>query len=270
MGRTMRRSSARSGWLTRRRASGGSAGCSFETYPWMASACQSGWPMGHVRVRRRSSRPSRCARSLLWRVSGRPTPTDRSVNGATVSWPMKSCGVASSNRSRRGMPGGCSKEADLKPHLIRHWLTPPADEPPEERDERIADVCATSREAPARVAAGERIISTDEMTGVQALERAAPGLPLRPGQVERREFEYIRHGTLSFMINFDVVTGEVICPSVGPTRTEDDFLPHIRCNVETDPSVTQCHVVSCNLNTHCAVIIMRYATEVSGIRDDLG
>jgi len=66
------------------------------------------------------------------------------------------------------------------------------------------------REALARVALGERVISTDEMTGVQALERAAPGLPLRPGKVERREFEYIRHGTLSFIINFDVVSGKVI------------------------------------------------------------
>ena len=65
-----------------------------------------------------------------------------------------------------------------------------------------------------RVATGQRVISTDEMTGVQALERAAPGLPLRPGKVERREFEYIRHGKLSFMINFDVVSGKVICPSV--------------------------------------------------------
>ena len=145
---------------------------------------------------------------------------------------MRSCGVASLSRSRRGMPGGCSKEADLKPHLIRYWLTPAADEPPEERDERIADVCGLYREAPARVAAGERIISTDEMTGVQALERAAAGLPLRPGKVERREFEYVRHGTLSFMINFDVVSGEVICPSIGPTRTEVDFLAHIRCTVE--------------------------------------
>src|SRR5205085_3283383 len=105
---------------------------------------------------------------------------------------------------------------------------PPApDEPAEERDERIADVCGMYREAPARVAAGERIVSTDETTGVQALERAAPGLPLRTGKVERREFEYIRHGTLSFMINFDVVTGEVICPSVGPTRTEMDFVAHV-------------------------------------------
>lgn len=57
-------------------------------------------------------------------------------------------------------------------------------------------------EASARLAAGERTISTHEMTGVQALERAAPGLPLRPGKVERREFEYIRLGTLSLMINF--------------------------------------------------------------------
>ena len=113
-------------------------------------------------------------------------------------------------------------------------------------------MCATYREAPARVATGQRVISTDEMTGVQALERAAPGLPLRPGKVERREFEYIRHGTLSFMINFDVVSGKVICPSVGPTRTEADFLAHIRGTVESDPSATQWHFVSDNLNTHCS------------------
>jgi len=183
---------------------------------------------------------------------------------------MKSSTVALSRRSRRGMPGGCSKEADLKPHLIRYWLTPAADEPPEVRDERIADVCVTYREAPARVAVGERVISTDEMTGVQALERAAPGLPLRPGKVERREFEYIRHGTLSFMINFDVVTGEVICPSIGPTRTELDFVAHVRQTVESDSSVTRWHVVSDNLNTHCSESLVRYVAEVSGVADDLG
>src|SRR5213594_108605 len=183
---------------------------------------------------------------------------------------MRSCGVASSSRSRRATPGGCSKEADLKPHLIRYWLTPAADEPPEERDERIADVCATYREAPARVAAGERVISTDEMTGVQALERAAPGLPLRPGKVERREFEYIRHGTLSFMINFDVVSGEVVYPSCGPTRTEADFLAHVRRTVESDPTATRWHFVVDNLNTHMSESLVRYVAEVSGITEDLG
>ena len=183
---------------------------------------------------------------------------------------MRSCGAALSPRFRHGMRGGCSKAADLKPHLIRYWLTPAAAEPPAERDDKIADVCALYREAPTRAATGQRVIGTDEMTGVQALERAAPGLPLRPGKIERREFEYIRHGTLSFMINFDVVTGRVICPSVGPTRTEADFAAHIRCTVESDPSVTQWHVVVDNLNTHCSESLVRYVADVSGRVDDLG
>src|SRR5207249_2201731 len=145
---------------------------------------------------------------------------DPSVSGATVNWQTRLCSGASSRRFRRATLGGCSKEVDLKPHLIRYWLTPAEDEPDEERDEKTADVCATYQEAPARVATGQRVIRTDEMTGVQALERAAPGLPLRPGKVERREFEYIRHGTLSFMINFDVVSGQVICPSAAEALAE--------------------------------------------------
>jgi hypothetical protein len=42
---------------------------------------------------------------------------------------------------------------------------------------------------------GGQTVSVDEMTGIQALERAAKSLPMKPGHVERREFEYIRHGT---------------------------------------------------------------------------
>lgn len=108
-------------------------------------------------------------------------------------------------------------------------------------------------------------MSSDELTGVQALERAAPGLPLRPGRVERREFEYIRHGTRSFMINFDVVSGRVICPSCGPTRTEADFLAHIRQTVASDPSARRWHFVVDNLNTHCSASLVRYVAEVEGL-----
>jgi hypothetical protein len=108
-------------------------------------------------------------------------------------------------------------------------------------------------------------VSTDELTGVQALERAAPGLPMRPGQVARREFEYVRHGTLSFMVNFDVVSGRVICPSCGPTRTEADFLAHIRQTVASDPTATRWHFVADNLNTHCSESLVRYVAEVEGL-----
>ncbi len=56
------------------------------------------------------------------------------------------------------------------------------------------------------------MVSTDELTGVQALERKHPGLPMAPGKVERREFEYIRHGTRSFIISRDVVSGQIVLP----------------------------------------------------------
>jgi DDE superfamily endonuclease len=173
-----------------------------------------------------------------------------------------------STASRHGTLGGYSKAADLKPHLIRSWLTPPDDAP--EREERIVDVCGVYREAPARAEQGERTVSTDEMTGVQALERAAPGLPLSPGKVERREFEYVRHGTRTFIINFDVVSGQVIAPSCGPTRTEADFLAHVQHTVESDPSAPRWHFVTDNLNTHCSESLVRYVAEASGVTDDLG
>ena len=123
--------------------------------------------------------------------------------------------------------------------MTRYWLTPPPTEPEEARTEQIQAVCTVYAEAPARAAAGERTLSTDEMTGVQALERKHPGLPLAPGKVEAREFEYIRHGTRAFIINFDVVTGQVIAPSCGTTRTEVDFVAHLQRTVATDPAATK-------------------------------
>jgi len=114
------------------------------------------------------------------------------------------------------------------------------------------------------------VISTDEMTGVQALERKHPGLPLVPGKVERREFEYIRHGTLAFILNFDVSAGQVIAPSVGPTRTEADFVAHIERTVEGDPLARQWHFVVDNLNIHMSASLVRYVARVSGVTEELG
>jgi hypothetical protein len=106
---------------------------------------------------------------------------------------------------------------------------------------------------------------------VQALERKHPGLPLVPGHVERREFEYIRHGTCSFMLNRDVVTGQIVAPSCGPTRTEADFLAHVTQTVASDPTATRWHFVVDNLNTHCSESLVRWVAAESGLTDlDLG
>jgi transposase len=151
---------------------------------------------------------------------------------------------------------------------VRYWLTPRLDEP--EREAKIADVCTLYQEAPQRAAQGERILSTDELSQVQALERTAPGLPLAPGKVERREFEYLRHGTRTFMINFDVVSGQVVSPSAGPTRTEADFLAHIRRTVASDPDASRWQFLTDNLNTHQSASLVEYVAAVSGITADLG
>ena len=117
---------------------------------------------------------------------------------------------------------------------------------------------------------GHRIESTDEMTGVQALERKHPDLPLAPGKVARREFEYLRHGTLAIMFNFDVVTGQLVACAAGPTRNEQDFLQHIRGRVTAEPQTIQWHFVSDNLNIHLSESLVHYVAEESDVSLDLG
>jgi transposase len=137
-------------------------------------------------------------------------------------------------------------------------------------DYKVADINTQYRQAPARAEQGERTLSTDELTGVQALERKHPDLPLAPGKVERREFEYIRHGTQSLIINFDVATGRVDAPSCGPTRTEADFAEHIQRTVEADPATKKWHFVTDNLNTHKSEALVRYVAAESDLTLDLG
>lgn len=134
----------------------------------------------------------------------------------------------------------------------------------------MKEICSVYQEAPSRMEQGERTLSTDELTGVQALERKYPGLPLAPGKVERREFEYLRHGTRSFILSRDVVTGKVLAPFCGPTRTESDFLAHLQAVIATDPQARRWHIVCDNLNTHQSESLVRWVAELSGITEDLG
>lgn len=151
--------------------------------------------------------------------------------------------------------------------MIRYWLTPPVDP---QREATIGAICQVYRQAPERAKQRERTISTDELTGVQALERKHPGLPLAPGKVERREFEYTRHGTRAFILSRDVVTGKLVAPHAGPTRTEDDFLAHVQAVVATDPQVIRWHFVCDNLNIHQSESLVRFVAQISGVEKDLG
>jgi transposase len=125
-------------------------------------------------------------------------------------------------------------------------------------------------QAPALAAAGERVLSTDEMTGLQALERKHPTRLMEPGQEERREFEYIRRGTITLIANFDVAQGTVVTPSMGPTRTEEDFVSHIARTIASDLEVTRWHFVVDNLNIHQSAGLVRLVAKHDNIPDDLG
>ncbi len=125
--------------------------------------------------------------------------------------------------------------------------------------------CEVYAQAAQRAKQDERTISMDELTGVQAIQRKHPDLPMQPGHVLCREFEYIRHGTLSWFINLDVVTGHVIEPSWGPTRTEEDALVHLQRLIASDPQARKWHVVLDNLNVHQSESLVRWVAEREGI-----
>jgi len=137
-------------------------------------------------------------------------------------------------------------------------------------DEQVADINAVYKQAPERAKQGVRTESLDEMTGVQALERKHPDLPLLSGKVQRREFEYIRHGTLAFMFNFDVVTGQLAACSANSTRTEQDFDAHLRQRVASDPQTVQWHFIADQLNIHMSESLVRFVAEESDLDLDLG
>ena len=132
-------------------------------------------------------------------------------------------------------------------------------------NEKSSAINRLYEQAPQLATQGEKVISNDELTGVQALERKHPGLPLRPGKVERREFEYIRHGTLTFIINFEVATGQVGLTSVGPTRTEQDYAHHIQRTVAAEPTVSKWHFVVDQLNIHQSESLVRLVAAESDI-----
>ena len=142
-------------------------------------------------------------------------------------------------------------------------------EAPAAFDAAVHAVCSCYAAAAANYAAGIHTISVDEKTGIQALERPHPTLPMRPGKIERREFEYQRHGTQCLIANFEVATGQIIAPTVGPTRTEADFATHLDQTFATDPRA-EWLVIMDQLNTHQSEALVRLVAAGCGITVDLG
>lgn len=160
--------------------------------------------------------------------------------------------------------GRILRKKDIQPHRIRYWLNAKTDDL---KAERIADICELYGEAQKKT--DEMIFSVDEMTGIQALERIAENLPMRPGKPLAREFEYKRNGTQTLIGAINVATGHVY-GQCGDTRTEADFVATIKDLIETHPDKEAYHFVVDQLNTHKSESLVRYIADYCGFEDDLG
>jgi transposase len=136
-------------------------------------------------------------------------------------------------------------------------------------------VCDYYEAAPVLHAQGIHLMSTDEKTGIQALERAAPTKPAQPGvagqagRCARHEYEYIRHGTQCLIANHEVATGKQLAPTIGDTRTEVDFVNHIDQTVATDQTGEWIFITD-QLNTHQSAGLVEWVAKQIGDTQDLG
>ena len=157
----------------------------------------------------------------------------------------------------------------MKPHRSQYWLNNEREEDPETFDAQVRTICDLYAEAATLDGESRKyIISSDEKTGIQALERNHPTKPMQPGSPEKREFEYQRHGTQALIASFNVTDGQVI-GTVGDTRTETDFVQHIEHVVDNDPDATWVFIVD-QLNTHKSASLVHLVAERCQLELELG
>lgn len=194
--------------------------------------------------RHRSGRPPRITpvqRCEIIAAACQPPPQEQGLTGWTMARLLDSIlqqGIVDALSVSH--LGNLLSRADIKPHKTRMWLhsVDPAFR------ERVAEIIDLYLNPPKDGV----VVCVDEKTGMQAVERKHPDGPAGPGQLRRREFEYIRHGTQTLIAAFEITTGEVLS-YCGATRKGPDleaFMERLAARYPTG----KVHVVWDNLNTH--------------------
>ena len=160
------------------------------------------------------------------------------------------------------------KAAAIKPHHMRYYKGKARWDDPAFVEAAQA-TCDAYKDAPTLQEQGTTTASLDEKTAIQAKEVVLPKLPVKPGSVERRGFEYHRHGTLNLIISFSIALGTILWFTISPTRNEKDYAQHVRDTVNTSPLGGWIFVMD-QLNTHMSESLACLAAELCGIEADLG
>lgn len=133
------------------------------------------------------------------------------------------------------------KGADLRPHRLKNFKI--SNDP--QFAEKVIDVVGLYMNPPDNAV----VLSVDEKTQIQALDRTQPMLPLRPGQIERRTHDYKRNGTTNLYAAFDILTGKVIGRTTKRHRAKE-FLDFLRQIKRSMPSDIDLHLILDNSSTH--------------------
>jgi transposase len=131
---------------------------------------------------------------------------------------------------------------ELKPHRVRGWLNRPPDPA---FPAKAQAVCRRYLDPPADTV----LLSVDEKTAMQAKSRTRRTRPIRPGQLERREFEYVRHGTVSLMAAMNVTTGTVY-PKIITRNDSATFIEFLTELAQAVESTKKIHLILDNGSSH--------------------
>jgi len=135
---------------------------------------------------------------------------------------------------------------------------------------RVELVCAHILKAISLEYPSVHLLSVDEKTSIQALERVSADQPMEKGKPRRLECEYIRHGTTCLMAAVDVGKGKVVNCRLHPTRNEEDFLIFIKQTVSLYPEGDEVIFMADQLNIHKSESLVRWIAEEINFKADLG
>jgi len=138
---------------------------------------------------------------------------------------------------------------DVQPHRVERFKL--SNDP--RFEEKVRDIVGLYSNPPERAL----VLCVDEKSQIQALDRTAPMLPLRPGLPERQTHDYKRHGTTTLFAAFNILNGKVIgtCQERHRSREFIKFLNHLEAQLPDDQEI---HLIMDNYCTHKSAYVQRW------------
>lgn len=133
---------------------------------------------------------------------------------------------------------------------------------------RVSLICQLIISSISGINKRKHLISVDEKSGIQAIYRKE--LPMKKGQLKRKEYEYKRNGTTTLIAAQDVRTGKLIHGHLGPTRNEEDFLKFCQQVSKLFSKSDKVIFLADQLNTHQSASLVEWIAEEIKYKTDLG